>query len=67
VLSIPLSQTMPTQPQTPSGCANVYVVKPGDNLFRIALRYNYSQYYLAQYNNIANPSLVYVGQPICIP
>lgn len=67
VLSIPPSQTMPTQPQTPSGCANVYVVKPGDNLFRIALRYNYSQYYLAQYNNIANPSLVYVGQPICIP
>jgi len=67
VLSIPPGQAMPTQPQTPSGCANVYVVKPGDNLFRIALRYNYSQYYLAQYNNIANPSLVYVGQPICIP
>lgn len=67
VLSIPASQTPPTQPQTPSGCANVYVVQPGDNLFRIALRYNYSQYYLAQFNNIANPSLVYVGQPICIP
>jgi len=67
VLTIPASDATPTQPQTPSGCANVYVVKPGDNLFRIALRHNYSQYYLAQFNNISNPSLVYVGQAICIP
>lgn len=56
-----------TSPSVPAGCATVYVVKPGDNLFRIALRYNFSQYYLAQVNHIANPSVVYVGQQICIP
>ena len=66
-LTIPAGGATPTQPTTPSGCTTVYIVKPGDNLFRIALRHNYSQYYLAQFNNISNPSMVYVGQAICIP
>jgi LysM repeat protein len=43
------------------------VVQPGDNLFRIALRYNMSYITLARYNNIANPSSIYVGQVIRIP
>jgi LysM repeat protein len=71
VLAIPASDgsgpTLPTQPPLPVGCTNIYVVKPGDNLFRIALRHNYSQAYLAQYNNITNPSSLSVGQQICIP
>jgi LysM repeat protein len=67
VLSIPAGGNQPAQPTTPSGCTTVYVVQPGDNLFRIALRHNYSQFYLAQVNSIANPSVVYVGQSICIP
>ena len=68
-LTIPASDgSGPVQPPPlPAGCANIYVVRPGDNLFRIALRHNYSQYYLAQYNNIPNPSVVTVGQQICIP
>ena len=67
-LTIPPSDgTTPTQPPLPAGCTNVYVVKPGDNLFRIGLRYNYSQYFLAQYNSIPNPSVLAVGQQICIP
>ncbi len=67
-LTIPPSDgTAPTQPPLPAGCTNVYVVKPGDNLFRIGLRYNYSQYFLAQYNSIPNPSVLAVGQQICIP
>jgi putative chitinase len=53
-------------PQPPSG-GTTYVVKPGDNLFRIALRYNMSYLYLAQYNGISNPSHVYVGQTLRIP
>ena len=66
-LTVPTGGTAPA-PSTPSSsCSTVYTVQPGDNLFRIALRYNYSQYYLAQYNGIANPSIVYVGQQICIP
>ncbi|HHE72378.1 MAG TPA: LysM peptidoglycan-binding domain-containing protein [Chloroflexi bacterium] len=69
VLTIPSPTSGTTGGTSPGGgaCATVYVVKPGDNLFRIALRYGYSQYYLAQVNGIANPSLVYVGQQICIP
>jgi LysM repeat protein len=45
----------------------VHVVQPGENLFRIALKYNYDYLYLARYNNISNPSRVYVGQKIYIP
>ena len=55
-----------TQPPAPSG-GTTYVVQPGDNLFRIALRYNLSYLYLAQYNSIANPAHIYVGQVIRIP
>jgi putative chitinase len=53
-------------PKPPSG-GTTYVVKPGDNLFRIALRYNMSYLYLAQYNGISNPSNIYVGQTLRIP
>ena len=52
-------------PQPPAG--GTYVVQPGDNLFRIALRFNMSYLYLAQYNGIANPSHIYVGQVLRIP
>ncbi len=51
----------------PSTGGTTHVVQPGDNLFRIALRYNLSYVYLAQYNNIANPSSINVGQVIRIP
>lgn len=44
-----------------------YVVQPGDNLFRIALRYNMSYIYLAQYNGISNPANIRVGQILRIP
>ena len=68
-LQIPAGSGTTTAPATTTGqtCATIYVVKPGDNLFRIALSYDYSQYYLAQYNGLANPSMVYVGQQLCIP
>ncbi|MGC9469869.1 MAG: LysM peptidoglycan-binding domain-containing protein [Anaerolineae bacterium] len=56
-----------TPPPSNQQCSAIYTVKPGDNLFRIALRYGYSQYHLAQVNGISNPSLVQVGQELCIP
>ncbi|HET90900.1 MAG TPA: LysM domain-containing protein [Chloroflexi bacterium] len=62
VLTIPAAGVTP-----PPAGGTTYVVQPGDNLFRIALRYNMSYLYLAQYNNIANPSSIYVGQVIRIP
>jgi len=51
----------------PSTGATTYIVQPGDNLFRIALRYNMSYRLLAEYNGISNPSSIYVGQVLQIP
>jgi LysM repeat protein len=51
----------------PSEEGTTYVVQPGDNLFRIALRYNLDYRRLAAYNGIANPSNIYVGQVLQIP
>lgn len=44
-----------------------YTVQPGDNLFRIALRYGVSMDALAQANNITDPAHIYVGQVLVIP
>jgi LysM repeat protein len=53
--------------QSPTGNEILYTVQPGDNLFRIALRYNLNYLYLASYNGIANPHQIRVGQVIRIP
>ncbi|MBC7226994.1 MAG: LysM peptidoglycan-binding domain-containing protein [Thermoflexales bacterium] len=62
VLRIPGTGTQP-----PTGNEILYTVQPGDNLFRIALRYNLNYLYLASYNGIANPHQIRVGQVIRIP
>ncbi len=59
--------TPPTTPQPPVQPGTTYTVQPGDNLFRIALRYNMSHIYLAQYNGISSPYWVYAGQTLRIP
>ncbi len=64
VLRIPGGTTPPAPP--PAG-GTTYTVQPGDNLFRIALRFNMSYMYLAAYNGIANPHQIYVGQVLRIP
>ena len=62
----PSGGTVPSpQPQPSDG--RVHIVQPGENLFRIALRYNMSYHYLASYNNISNPNSIYAGQRIRIP
>lgn len=45
----------------------VHVVQPGENLFRISLKYNLQTAVVAAYNGITNPNLIYVGQKIRIP
>lgn len=45
----------------------IYTVKSGDTLSGIASKYNTTYQKLAEYNNIANPSIIYVGQKIRIP
>ncbi len=52
---------------TTSSTATTYTVQPGDNLFRIALRYGLTTTQLASYNGISNTSLIYVGQVLAIP
>jgi LysM repeat protein len=48
-------------------CAAYHQVMPGENLYRISLRYNVSQAAIMAANGIANPDLIYAGQSLCIP
>jgi LysM repeat protein len=45
----------------------VHIVQRGENLFRIAMRYNATVESIAAANNIRNPRLIYVGQRLNIP
>lgn len=45
----------------------VYIVKPGDTLYRIALSYGFTWQELARYNALKNPHLIYPNQIIRIP
>ncbi len=55
----------PTVPQPPRPAT--HVVQPGENLFRIALRYGVTVDQLARYNGIYNPNLIFAGQVLRIP
>ena len=45
----------------------IHVVQPGENLYRIALRYGVTMEALIQANNIADASRVFSGQELVIP
>lgn len=45
----------------------IHVVQPGDNLFRLSLRYNTTIGAIAAANGIVNVNLIYVGQQLVIP
>jgi LysM repeat protein len=49
-----------------SGCARFYTVIRGDNLFRIALRFNTTVYGLQQLNGLSNPGFIFAGQVLCV-
>ncbi len=68
-LKIPSGSTAanPTSSSAPARSSAVtYIVQPGDNLFRIALRYNTSTQAIAQANSLAS-YFVYSGQRLIIP
>ncbi len=44
-----------------------HVVQPGENMFRIALKYGTTVEAIAAANNIINPNYVYPGQKLVIP
>ncbi len=62
---VPPYPTVPTP--VPVGPPGVYIVQPGENLFRIALRYNMTWDVLARTNGLCFPFLVYPGQRLVIP
>ena len=59
--------TQPAVPQAGQGEGRWYTIQRGDFLARIARSVGCGTSFLAQVNNIANPSLVYTGQRIWLP
>jgi len=55
-----------TAPAVPTK-GRIHVVQPGENLFRIALRYGITVEAMAAANGILNVNLVYPGQELLIP
>jgi hypothetical protein len=53
--------------EAPQAGMNYHIVVAGENLFRIALRYNTTVSILASINHISDPTLIYVGQKIYLP
>jgi LysM repeat protein len=51
----------------PSGNYTNYVVQPGDNLFRIGLKYGISWTLIAEANGLTNPNYIVPGQVLKIP
>jgi LysM repeat protein len=67
-LIIPGGTGMPPEGPPPSpGGPVVHIVQPGENLFRIALRYGTTVDAIADANYIVNPWFIYVGQRLIIP
>lgn len=65
--SQPTPTPKPSPTATPSPVGFYYTVRPGDNLFRIALRFGTTINAIAQANGILNPRLIRVGQVLWIP
>jgi murein DD-endopeptidase MepM/ murein hydrolase activator NlpD len=64
------STTAQEATQTPESVPpglTIHVVQRGENLFRIALRYNTSTAELAELNGISNTSSIQVGQRLLVP
>lgn len=55
------------QPAAASGKKIIHVVKWGENLFRISLRYGTTVHAIAAANHIRNPNRIYAGQRLVIP
>lgn len=66
----PTPETAPPAEPTPETSSTgeiIHIVQPGDNLYRIGLRYGFTYQELANYNGITNPDRLEIGQQIKIP
>jgi LysM repeat protein len=57
----------PAPTESPVASGTTYTVRPGDNLFRIALRFGTTTSALATENGITNPRLIFANQVLRIP
>ena len=57
----------PTSVVLAQGGTVTHMVAPGENLYRISLRYGVSLQAMAWANGLSNPNVVYVGQRLVIP
>ena len=68
-IKIPCEGTTPppAQPTPPPDNVTYYTVQPGDNLFRISLKFGVSWVEIAEANGVVNPNQIYTGQVLKIP
>jgi LysM repeat protein len=70
---VPIPGATPTPVPAPASAApaapvaGVHIVQPGENLYRIGLRYGVRYPDLAAANGISNPNQIYAGQELIIP
>lgn len=66
---LPFGTSVVTKPEEnkPTGDVVVYIVKPGDVLWRIAQKYGLTYKQIGEYNKLKNLNLIYVGQKLLIP
>jgi LysM repeat protein len=63
----PAGTAAATTPTSEGVCRSTYKVRPGDNLFRIALSHDVSVAGIAANNSISPPYTIHVGQELCVP
>lgn len=61
------AQELTPAAQEPTPEPPVYVVQPGDTLYKIAQRFDTTVEAIVAANNIANPGLINIGQKLIIP
>ena len=73
-LTTPATPDVAAPPEPPTATATptdegerIHVVQPGENLYRIGLKYGLSWMAIAEYNGITNPNAISAGQELRIP
>ncbi len=67
-LVVPFLTANAASPESPArACAASYVVQPGDNLFRIGLKYGLAWPAIAAANGLGTSTTIHSGQVLCIP
>jgi LysM repeat protein len=63
----PTTSPTPAVVECPSGTTIVHTVAPGENLYRIGLRYRTGMGAIMAANGLSNPQVIYAGQRLTIP